>query len=195
MRLPFRSAAISISLLIVSTANAAEWKATERIAYYDVTGDTGRALYESIGVTGPKLKNGNRAIGLMEYDLKWRRDYKPENGNCRLVSATPLMTITYRLPRAKPSGASKARWQVFTAGIEAHERTHGAHVKDMVDAIIADTVGLVVENDPECKAIRAEVLTRVKAALADYIARTRAFEAEEMGSGGNVEMLVRGLVE
>ena len=179
--------------LCMSPAHAAEWKATERIKYYDVTGDTGLALYEAIGAKGPMFGAKRRAIGLTEYDLKWRRDYQAQSDTCRLASATPLLTITYSLPRAKPSGALARRWQAFAAGIETHERVHGAHIRDMVGAIIADTVGLTVENDAKCTKIRAEVLTRVKAALAAYIARTRGFEADEMG--GNVQRLILGLVE
>lgn len=200
-----RLAAIFMSLLFVGAAQAANWKATERIVYYDVTGTTGLALYQAIGAKGPMFGGSRRAIGLTEYDLKWRRDYQPapaqagqnkkENGSCRLASATPLLTITYSLPRAKPTGALARRWQAFAAGIETHERVHGAHIRDMVDAIIEGTVGLTVENDPKCTKIRTEVLTRVKAALAAYIARTRAFEAEEMGNGGNVQRLILGLVE
>ena len=193
------------AMLLISPAQAVEWKATERIKYYDVSGDTGFALYEAIGAKGPMFGGTRRAIGLTEYDLKWRRDYQPqaapaqagqnEKTSCTLASATPLLNITYSLPRAKPSGALARRWQAFAAGIETHERVHGAHIRDMVDAIIADTVGLTVENDAKCTKIRAEVLTRVKAALAAYIARTRAFEAEEMGNGGNVQRLILGLVD
>jgi predicted secreted Zn-dependent protease len=187
-------------LALTFPAHAAEWKAKEIIAHYTVTGTTGIALYQSIGENGPEISGGisgkRRTVAVTEYDLKWRRDYQFENGNCRLVSAVPILTITYRLPKAKaalPAGV-KRNWAAFVSGIEAHERVHGQHIIEMTQAIIAATVGLEVAGDSGCKAIRAEVLARVKAEVANYKARARAFDGVEMAKGGTVERLILALV-
>jgi predicted secreted Zn-dependent protease len=71
---------------------------------------------------------------------------------------------------------------------------HGQHLIEMTEAIIAATVGLEVAGDSGCKAIRDEVLTRVKAEVANYKARARAFDGVEMAKGGNVERLILALV-
>jgi predicted secreted Zn-dependent protease len=145
----------------------------------------------------PSVKTGRRLrVAVTEYDLKWRRDYRPKDGGCTLVSAMPILTITYRLPKAKaalPAGV-KQNWAAFVCGIEAHERVHGQHILEMTEAIIAATVGLEVAGDGGCKAIRAEVLTRVKAEVATYKARARAFDGAEMAKGGTVERLILALV-
>jgi predicted secreted Zn-dependent protease len=60
----------------------------------------------------------------------------------------------------------------------------------MTEQIIAETVGLRVENDAACKLIRAEVLKRVQAAADDYKAKARAFDSVEMSDGGNVHRLI-----
>jgi predicted secreted Zn-dependent protease len=186
-------------LLLTLPAHAAEWQPKQIIAHYTVTGTTGIALYQSIGENGPEISGQNgsrRTVAVTEYDLKWRRDYRPTDGNCKLVSAVPILTITYRLPKAKaalPAGV-KQNWAAFVTGIEAHERVHGQHIIEMTEAIIAATVGLEVAGDSGCKAIRAEVLTRVKAEVATYKARARAFDGVEMAKGGTVERLILALV-
>jgi predicted secreted Zn-dependent protease len=207
-----RPAAVAILAvcLLPGPAFAADWQPSERIAHYPITGASGIELYRSIGENGPEIGGGGlarRTIAVTEYDLKWRRDYRPERPasaqagqddktSCVLAAATPILTITYRLPKPKGALPSSLRepWRIFADGIEAHERVHGAQIIAMTEAIITATVGLRVENDPDCKAIRDEVLVRVKAELAAYKARSRAFDAEEMADGGNVHRLVLGLV-
>jgi predicted secreted Zn-dependent protease len=205
---PLRRSFIYCLLLafhLAAPAHAAEWKAKEIVAHYTVTGTTGIALYQSIGANGPEIAGkkriggvtgSRRTVAVTEYDLKWRRDYQPKDGGCKLVSAVPILTITYRLPKANavlPAGV-KQNWAAFVAGIEAHERVHGQHLIEMTEAIIAATVGLEVAGDSGCKAIRAEVLARVKAEVATYKARARAFDGEEMAKGGTVERLILALV-
>jgi predicted secreted Zn-dependent protease len=178
---------------------ASDWAATERAAHYAITGTTGIELYRSIGENGPEISGGGlarRTIALTEYDLKWRRDYQADGSACRLAAATPILTITYRLPKPKGTltGMVKENWKAFADGIAAHERVHGAQIIDMTKAIIDATVGLTVENDAQCQAIRARVLDIVKAEHAAYKERARAFDAEEMAEGGNVQQLVLDLV-
>jgi predicted secreted Zn-dependent protease len=190
--------AFLLAALLPLPALAADWAPREVTKHYAVTGTTGIALYESIGENGPEIGKGlvRRTIAVTEYDLKWRRDYQPRDGGCTLASAVPILTITYRLP--KPKGrlpeALAARWQEFADGIAAHERVHGMHIVEMVEAIIRQTVGLSVAGDSGCKAIRSAVLDRVRAEVEAYKARARAFDAVEMAKDGNVQRLILSLV-
>jgi predicted secreted Zn-dependent protease len=187
-------------LLLALPAHATEWQATERTDYYPVSGTTGIALYESIGANGPvisgKGKSARRTIALTEYDLKWRRDYRPQGTACTLAAATPLLTIIYRLPkpRGKLSGATARAWQTFAGGMAAHEKVHGDLIRARAQAIVDETVGLTVENDPDCAKTRAEVQARALKAHEAYKTRSRAFDAKEMSDGGNVHRLILGLV-
>lgn len=182
--------------LLAAPAHAAEWQPKEQVKTYAISGTTPIELYESIGENGPVIGGGRRTIAVTNWDLKWRRNYQPEGSACVLKSALPFLTITYSLPKpsAKLTGAAAANWKRFSDGITAHEKVHGKDIIAMTEQIIADTVGLRIENDPDCKLIRAEVLKRVQAAADDYKAKARAFDSIEMSDGGNVHQLILGLV-
>jgi predicted secreted Zn-dependent protease len=176
-------------------AHAADWKPVERVKRYSISGATAPELYAAIGISGP-LIGKVRTIALTEWDLKWRRDYRPDGTACVLKSAKPFLTITTTLPKpaANLLDPTARLWKAFIDGIAAHEKVHAADISAMTDGIIAATAGLTVQNDPHCKLIRAEVLKIVKAANEDYKARSRAFDQVEMAKGGNVQLLILGLV-
>ncbi|MGB8818348.1 MAG: DUF922 domain-containing protein [Rhizobiaceae bacterium] len=191
----FRPAFACLVALAASTANAQDWQPSEQVKPYAISGSTGPELYEAIGEKGP-LIGATRAIAITTWDLKWRRDYRPDGTSCVLKSAIPFLTITYRLPKpaAKPRGATAKNWETFANGIAAHEKVHGRDIMSMVNQIIAATVGLRVDNDPDCKAIRAEVLKQVEAANEAYKAKSRAFDQIEMSKDGAIQKLILALV-
>jgi predicted secreted Zn-dependent protease len=189
----------AVALLAASCLPAAAetgWKPKETIERYAVSGSTGAELYRSIGENGPELGMG-RVIAYTDFKLLWSRDYRPQpDGSCKLVSARPSLTITYRLPEARgdlPAETRKA-WETFLAGIVAHEKVHGDIIVDMVKAIEATSVGLAAPNDPRCDKVRAELQGRLGALSKEQRARSRAFDKEEMQSGGRIRRLVFALV-
>jgi predicted secreted Zn-dependent protease len=187
---------VFLTLFVLAVpAQAADWQPRERVKHYPISGATAPELYAAIGESGP-LIGKVRTIALTEWELKWRRDYQPDGPACVLKSALPFLTITTTLPKPKSKlGDPAARlWKVFIDGIAAHEKVHAADIRAMTDRIIAATVGLTVENDPQCKLIRAEVLKIVKAANEAYKAKSRAFDRVEMAKGGNVQLLILGLI-
>ena len=176
-------------------AAAAEWKPAERVETYGVTGDTGIDLYRSIGENGPNVGVG-RAIAYTTFDLKWSRDYRPQpDGACRLVTAKPWLTIIYKLPKAgKLPPATQRLWDVFAAGIAAHERVHGEIILDMVKQIEAFSVGLTAPDDPGCRKVRAVLQKRLGELSQEQRAKGRDFDKVEMSDGGNVHRLILALV-
>jgi predicted secreted Zn-dependent protease len=185
------------SLLLGAMPAHAQWKAVEQVKSYSITGSTGPELYASMGERGPTIgKSGVRAIAHTNFDLKWRRDYRPEGTSCRLVSAKPFLTITYTLPKPKGTLPPQTRklWDTFSRGIAAHERVHGEQIREMVDQIIANTVGVTVENDPDCRKIRDVIQTPLGAASQLQRQKARDFDKIEMGNGGNVHQLILNLV-
>jgi predicted secreted Zn-dependent protease len=189
-----RRAAFALAFLAVP-AQAADWQPRELVKHYSISGATAPELYAAIGGSGP-LIGKNRAIALTSWDLKWRRDYQSDGSACALISAIPFLTITTTLPKPAVTLRDPAArlWKIFIDGIAAHEKVHGGDVQSMVNDIITGTVGLAVENDPQCKKIREEVLILVKAANEAYKAKSRAFDRVEMAKGGNVHGLILGLV-
>jgi len=189
------SAAV-VTATIAAPAAAQQWTAKEVVKPYNVSGSTGIDLYRSIGERGPETGSGSRAIALTTWDLKWRRDYRPQpDGSCKLMSAKPFVTITYSLPKAgKLSEPTASQWKRFSDGIAAHEKVHGQMIRDMVDEVIRTTVGLTVADDAKCQKIRKQIEKPLIAARDAYRARSRAFDKVEMSDGGNVQQLVLGLV-
>lgn len=184
-----------LTTALTEGSQAGAWKPVEQVEPYTISGNSGPDLYASIGERGP-LAGGRRTIALTNWALKWRRDFAAQGSACVLQSAKPFLTITYTLPQpgSKLSGFAKQNWQSFIDGVAAHERVHGADIVAMVDEIIAETVGLRVENDPKCTEIRATVLERVKGANERYKAKSRVFDTAEMRDGGAIQALVLALV-
>lgn len=182
-------------ILIPAAASAQDWQAKEVVKTYAVSGATGPELYASIGENGPKI-GPTRTIAVTNYDLRWRRNYVPEGTACRLVSAIPFLTITYTLPKPSSSlpTATETLWKAFADGIRAHEKVHGDYVRQMTQDILDTTVGMVVENDPDCRKIKEAVKKPILDAGLAYKAKNRAFEEAEMAKGGNVHQLILALV-
>ena len=185
-------------LVLAATAPslAQRWQPEYRDQSYTVSGLTGIELYRAIGEKGPKV-GLTRAIGLTEWDLKWRRDYQTQDGGCRLVSVTPFLVITTTLPEASgsmPSGV-KAKWDRFVAGIAVHEAIHAEFLVDLVNEKIAETEGLFVSGDTGCKAIRQEVQRRIFAAYDAFKDRNARFERGEMADGGPIRRLILDLIQ
>lgn len=183
------------ALAPAAPAAAQSWEPTVRIETYAIEGRTGYELYQSIGENGPTVGIG-RAVAYTTFDLKWSRDYRPENGGCRLASAKPWLTIIYKLP--KPSGQlppqTRAAWRRFTDGIEAHERVHGQYIVEMVRKIQDYSVGLTTTGDPDCRKIRQVLTQRLGELSQEQRARGREFDRLEMSASGNVHRLVLDLV-
>ena len=191
-----RFLAVSLGMLgLTQSAAAQEWKPVVQVETYAISGDTGFELYQSIGENGPTVGIG-RAVAYTTFDLKWSRDYRPEAGGCRLATAKPWLTVIYKLPR--PTGnlppQTRAAWDRFIAGIEAHERVHGEYIVDMVRKIQDYSVGLTTTGDPDCRKIRQVLTQRLGELSQEQRARGREFDRVEMSQGGNVHQLILGLV-
>ncbi|MEP9396829.1 DUF922 domain-containing Zn-dependent protease [Mesorhizobium sp. KR2-14] len=188
-------AAFASSLPVVAHA---EWQAVEKVETYAISGKTGPELYASIGAQGPKVGSlGIRTIAQTNFKLTWSRKYEPQkDGACTLVSARPNLTITYLLPR--PSGklppAIRTSWEAFYSGVEAHERVHGDHIKDMVKEIEQLSIGFSVPDDAGCSKVREELTKRLAEISLAQRQRSRDFDRVELSDGGNVHQLILALV-
>ena len=184
------------TLLFAGPAAAQGWQATERVEPYAVQGTTGLEIYRSIGERGPKLGVA-RVIAHTGFKLTWTRKYERQGNACVITVNKPKLIITYTLPKLKSklSGPMKSRWETFLAGVTAHEKVHGDFIKDMVKQIEAMSVGLTVENDPNCQKIRPQLQARLGELSDAQRARSRDFDQVEMSEGGNVHQLILNLVD
>jgi predicted secreted Zn-dependent protease len=187
--------ALMISTLLMGAlpaiALAQDFKHTQQIKTYAISGTTPMELYQSIGNRGPEV--GVQAIAYTTFKLTWRRDYQPQkDGSCILVSAKPNLNLIYMLPkpsRALPGDVASG-WKRFLSGIETHEHEHGRHVIEMVQAIKDYSTGLRAENDPKCQRVRDVLQKRLGELSKDQRARGADFDRAEMSPGGNVHQLI-----
>jgi predicted secreted Zn-dependent protease len=195
VRTSIRLCASAASLVLLPVVAHADWKPVEKVETYAISGTSGPELYASIGEKGPKVSVG-RAIAHTNFTLTWSRKYETQGDACVLVSARPKLTITYTLP--KPSRQLPAdiasNWETFVAGMHAHERVHGDMIKDMVRQIEAETVGLTIAGDPNCRKIRTEMTKRLSALSLAQRQKSRDFDQAEMSAGGNIQRLILALV-
>ena len=192
----FRALAVTAALIGATAAAHAEWKPAEHVETYRVSGRTGIDLYRSIGENGPVVGVG-RAVAYTDFKLLWSRDYRPQaDGSCKLVTARPNLTITYRLPKAPDNlpEATRRAWQAFLAGITAHEKVHGDIIVDMVRQIEAVSVGLSAPADPGCQKVRAALQAKLGPLSQAQRQRSRDFDREEFRDGGNMQRLILALV-
>ncbi|GLQ78831.1 peptidase [Mesorhizobium huakuii] len=183
------------ALVALPVTAHAQWKPVEKVETYAISGQSGPELYRSIGENGPNVGVA-RAIAHTNFKLTWTRDYQARAGACVLVSAKPKLIITYTLPSPSaplPPSIQK-NWEVFLAGVSAHEKVHGATIVDMVRKIEAATVGLTVADDPKCSKIRTEMTTRLSALSQAQRQASRDFDRVELGPGGNLQKLILALV-
>lgn len=195
MRTPSRLI-LAASLFLSGHAAAQDWQATERVEPYTVQGSTGLEIYQSIGERGPKLGVA-RVIAHTGFKLTWTRKYERQGDACVITVNKPKLIITYTLPKLKSklSEPLKGRWETFIAGVTAHEKIHGDFIKDMVKQIEAMSVGMTVENDPNCKKIRPQLQARLGELSDAQRARSRDFDKVELSDGGNVHQLILQLVD
>ncbi|ADY64918.1 hypothetical protein AGROH133_07227 [Agrobacterium tumefaciens] len=193
------SLTISAMTILLSTlplsAQSAGWKPAEQIKTYAISGDTGGALYQSIGERGPTA--GVQAIAHTTFKLTWRRDYRPQpDGACVLATAKPNLTIIYTWPKApaRLPPAVAASWKTFISGVETHERVHGEHILDMVQKIETFSTGLRAENDPKCQKVRVVLQQRLGELSNEQRQRGRDFDRDELSPGGRVHQLILALV-
>lgn len=177
-------------------AARADWQAAEIVRTYAIAGQSGAALYESIGARGPKVSGERRAIAHTSFTLTWTRKYQVRARSCILAAAVPKLTITYTLP--KPAGAlgvaARVSWERFIRGVTAHEKAHGEMIRDLTRAIEAATVGLTVPDDPDCRKIKTVMTERLSAIAAAHRRRNSDFDRAELSPGGKVHQLILDLV-
>lgn len=170
-------------------------KVVVRTTNYDIAGDSGRALIDAMNQSGPTHGFTSRSIARTSYTLNW--DYKTEQSGagCRLLRADGTLDLTYQYPRvtSKMSPSLRKRWQVFFAGVRAHEETHGRIAREMVAAGERSVSGLNLANDPQCVKTRREAARRTAAATTEYEAKQVAFDMREHRPGGHIQKLVIAL--
>lgn len=174
----------------------AEWKPSEEVRVYAISGATGAELYRSIGEHGPEVGGQSRVIAHTTFKLTWTRKYERQGNACVITIAKPKLTIIYTLPKpsSKLPAAVQASWNIFIDAIRKHERVHGDTIIDMVHEIETLSLGFSAPDDPDCRKIRVNLTERLGEISGRQRQRGRDFDKVEMSDGGNVQALILKLV-
>ena len=194
--MPRATILLPLLLALATPAHAAGWQPATRTVTYAITGDTGLALYRSIGEHGPEI-GGRRVIAHTRFDLTWTRRYRPQaDGSCVLAVAVPHLTVTTTLPKAEGDlpPAVGASWSCFVAGVSAHEKVHGGAIVDMVTRIADVSAGLSAPVDPGCRKVRAR-LQAYPPRPSPPPQESAAFDKTEWGEDGAMRRLAEALVD
>lgn len=162
-------------------------------SFYAISGKTGMELYRSIGERGPA---GGGHVAQTNFKLTWKRLFDERGGDCFLVYAKPVLTITqtYPKPSNKLSSDMQRRWDKFLSGIRKHEQTHVRMIGEMVSATEASLVGMSVQGDPTCAKVKAAVKQRINEGYEAHRDRTRQYDRTDLGMGGKAFLVLEDLV-
>lgn len=100
-------------------------------SFYEVRGDTPRALNGALRVAAPRHR-GRRAYGLTDWTLRWRYKVLPGARSCRVTDPEIHLTLTTQLPRwedrERATSPVADDWDLFMARLRDHEAGHRERV-------------------------------------------------------------------
>jgi predicted secreted Zn-dependent protease len=142
--------------------------------FYDVTGDTPTALWESMRAERPG--DLGTYFGRTEWNVTWRASWEGA-GLCRVRTADVRLTMRIILPRwTPPPGASPelvTRWEAFLRALSEHEAGH-ADIAASAEREVRRALEAVTA--PSCAMMESGTRLAAQRVLDDYRERNRQFD-------------------
>ena len=105
----------------------ADIRTDEREIHYRVSGSTPAELRTSMLASGPE-ESGGRFYAYTSWHVRWRYDYAPAGGVCRMDEVDVRFRSRIQLPRWDPptdaDDPTVAAWREFVAALREHEYGH-----------------------------------------------------------------------
>lgn len=183
-------------VLCAGVASARE-QVTVKTSYYTVSGATGVQIYRNMQSRAPRPGFQARAMANTNFSVDWTQGRLAEaNGGCRVVAATPTLSINYLYPKlaGKTPIATQQRWNRFVSVLRDHEQVHGQLAKEMVRKGAREMQGVAVANDRGCAKTRRKMVEVGSRIYKAYEAKQIAFDAAEHRSGGRIDVLIKALI-
>jgi len=102
-----------------------------RVVYYDIVGNSDRALRREMNAKGPIGDTGDRGDGHTRWDVTWNIRWAPTTGGCAITEVEVYVKGTITMPRWADEnlGASAlvTRWHRYLEALRIHEDGHYAH--------------------------------------------------------------------
>ncbi|MEO9080351.1 MAG: DUF922 domain-containing protein [Rhodanobacter sp.] len=125
--LGFRQVAVLVVLAITWTVAYAD---DAKLVYYDVAGDSARALRQDLNSKGP-LDNGKRFDAETLWHVRWKYLYAPAGSGCKFTQMSTSLDGTIEFPRWEHTGfvegPLRRKWKSYVAALRVHEDGHYAH--------------------------------------------------------------------
>jgi len=119
-----------VILSLYSLALAAEPVVSVTSHYYQIQGDTAKALRREMNTKSPVKQNGKRYDAYTAWSVKWRYTWDRTEHRCEINRVTTTVDVTFTLPdwqnyEAAPS-ALQQHWDDYYQALVAHEQGHQA---------------------------------------------------------------------
>lgn len=155
---------------------------TTRYTCYEVSGTTPQQLQAGVEKEGPRA-NGRVAAAVTHWRLRWSYAFIEGASSCEVVRPDVQVVIVYVLPAwTPPAGVSVTTteyWRNFSTAVKAHEAHHKSIAID--GGVAARKALLDLAPGPTCPEVSDTANAEVKAIIAQFEAKQRAFDA---GAGG-----------
>lgn len=145
--------------------------------YYEVEGDTPRALAVQLGQLGPEAR-GKRFFGLTEWEVNAEYRWREQPNGCTINDLTVQVRVQTHLPRwQRPAHAPQeltGAWTRFVASLDRHEHGHRALAEEAAEAIRSKLASL---RTATCARIEGRAHREVVTLLHEYERRNLAYDA------------------
>jgi predicted secreted Zn-dependent protease len=150
-----------------------------RVEFYDVQGNSGIDVLQSMNQHGPVGKDGIRYHGHTSWQVKWTYHLGYKGKSCEIQSLVIEPSGTMILPKwNRPDGASKnlkQEWDRYAAALREHESGHydfAISASKEIEQRLSSLNGAA-----GCHALREEIDREARAVLSEFLAKELAYDA------------------
>lgn len=168
---------LGLSALVLSSTVYAAPKVVEQYRYYEVEGQTPRAIRQSMNQQRRKhVKGGYDAY--VSWFLRWRFSYDDDFSGCKITTASTRVKVKYTLPRwvdlEQSPAATVARWQAYYDALLEHEHGHRDWGVSAANTIEESLKAMPYERD--CLVLRAKAQRLASKILADHLRQEKRYD-------------------
>ncbi len=118
---------LSSLLVTPSFVSAAPGVDTET-NYYEIYGATAAQLRKEMKLSSSIVENGETFDAYTYWEVSWKTNWRPKNGNCYLTKVSTNVSVRFTLPKwMNRDGAEqnlRSKWDRYYSALIQHENAH-----------------------------------------------------------------------